>query len=127
MKCDSYRTRPRTEYVYSPSTGQPLTSYDHYIGYCNGTREQDECDCGGDRAKCTFYPEVREKATKKSECKYCGKDADNSEIGYHFDIRKKPWGYDLYGYDHYGSEIGADISFCPMCGRNLDDDCKTDI
>ena len=29
---------------------------------CNGTRERDECDCGGDRIKCDFYPNVREKA-----------------------------------------------------------------
>ena len=29
---------------------------------CNGTRERDECSCGGDRTKCDFYPEVREKA-----------------------------------------------------------------
>ena len=28
------------------------------IGRCNGTRERDACDCGGDKAKCDFYPEV---------------------------------------------------------------------
>jgi hypothetical protein len=32
---------------------------------CNGTRERDECSCGGDRTKCNFYPEVREEANKK--------------------------------------------------------------
>lgn len=32
---------------------------------CNGTRERDECSCGGDRTKCDFYPEVREKANKE--------------------------------------------------------------
>lgn len=32
---------------------------------CWGTRERDECSCGGDRTKCDFYPKVREKALKK--------------------------------------------------------------
>jgi hypothetical protein len=32
---------------------------------CNGTREQDVCSCGGDRTKCDFYPEVRQKALKE--------------------------------------------------------------
>jgi hypothetical protein len=34
---------------------------------CNGTKEQDVCSCGGDRAKCDFYPEVRNKALKEKE------------------------------------------------------------
>lgn len=34
---------------------------------CNGTRERDECSCGGDRTKCDFYPEVREKTKKEVE------------------------------------------------------------
>ena len=29
---------------------------------CWGTKERDECSCGGDRTKCDFYPEIREKA-----------------------------------------------------------------
>lgn len=27
---------------------------------CWGTKEKDECDCGGDRRKCTHYPDNRE-------------------------------------------------------------------
>jgi hypothetical protein len=34
---------------------------------CNGTKEQDVCSCGGDRAKCDFYLEVRNKALKEKE------------------------------------------------------------
>ena len=26
---------------------------------CSGTQEQDICNCGGDRKKCTFYPDNR--------------------------------------------------------------------
>lgn len=39
-----------------------------FIKYeCWGTRERDECSCGGDRTKCDFYPEVREKALQEIE------------------------------------------------------------
>ena len=37
---------------------------------CWGTKERDECSCGGDRTKCDFYPEVREKALKEIELKF---------------------------------------------------------
>lgn len=37
---------------------------------CWGTKERDECSCGGDRTKCTFYPEIREKALKEQEPKF---------------------------------------------------------
>ena len=30
--------------------------------YCNGTKEQDICSCNGDRRKCYFYEDIREKA-----------------------------------------------------------------
>lgn len=40
------------------------------VSKCNGTRERDECSCGGDRTKCDFYPEVREKALKEQEPKF---------------------------------------------------------
>lgn len=35
------------------------------VSLCFGTRERDECSCGGDRTKCDFYPDVREKAKKE--------------------------------------------------------------
>lgn len=28
---------------------------------CNGTKEREECSCGGYKIKCDFYPEVRKK------------------------------------------------------------------
>lgn len=27
--------------------------------FCNGTKERDECSCGGDESKCDFYPNKR--------------------------------------------------------------------
>lgn len=40
-----------------------------YEGYttavCWGTKEQDLCNCGGNKMKCDFYPEVRHKADEE--------------------------------------------------------------
>lgn len=60
-KCDSYHLQPKTRYTYHPLTGRCITN-DIEVGVCWGTKERDECVCGGDRTKCDFYPWVREKA-----------------------------------------------------------------
>ena len=65
-KCDSYHLQQKTRYTYHPLTGRPI-AHDIEVGVCWGARECDECSCGGDRTKCDFYPEVREKAKKEVE------------------------------------------------------------
>ena len=35
-----------------------------YQDRCTGTKEIDICNCGGDRTRCDFYPEVRKKANE---------------------------------------------------------------
>lgn len=61
-KCDCYREDIQiTGWINSAIPETKLVSR------CNGTKERDECSCGGDRAKCNFYPEVREKAKKEPE------------------------------------------------------------
>lgn len=37
------------------------------IGICNGTKERDKCQCGGNPVKCDFYPEIREKACRQTQ------------------------------------------------------------
>ena len=64
-KCDCYCTGERTLYDY-----MGFKTYTEPYGYCNGTRERDLCSCGGDRTKCNFYPEVREKALKEQLPKF---------------------------------------------------------
>ena len=59
-KCDSYHIEQRLRYTYNPITGSPIP-HDVDVGVCWGTKETDECSCGGDRTKCDFYPEVRKK------------------------------------------------------------------
>lgn len=49
--------------------------------YCNGTMEQDPCKCGGDRSKCDFYAEVRQKALTQD------KQIKNQSVNY-LDINK---------------------------------------
>lgn len=41
--------------------------------YCNGTKEQELCWCNGDRKKCDFYEDVREKATLEAAQDYYNK------------------------------------------------------
>lgn len=66
-KCDSYREDIKAEPRYNQYTGNYVGSVDVKYGYCTGTKELDECSCGGDRTKCDFYPEIREKAVKEQK------------------------------------------------------------
>lgn len=61
-KCDNYCEDIRKVPRYSQYNGSYIGSVIEKYGYCNGTRERDECSCCGNRAKCDFYPEVREKS-----------------------------------------------------------------
>jgi hypothetical protein len=65
-KCDCYHVQSKRKYIYDIFTGDPI-EHDIDIGVCWGTKECDECSCGGDKAKCDFYPEVRERVAKKPE------------------------------------------------------------
>ena len=57
-KCDCYRTIKK----YSHN----LFHMPYYteVGICNGTKEQEECSCEGNRLNCNFYSYVREEAKK---------------------------------------------------------------
>ena len=59
-KCDCYETVERL--CYTPFYTQ---SYYKTVGICNGTKEREECSCSGNKTKCDFYPEVRDKANKE--------------------------------------------------------------
>lgn len=70
-KCDSYHTRTKTEYL-DPATVAYITGkwpenngkIESEVGVCWGTKEQDTCNCGGDKSKCDFYENVRNKANE---------------------------------------------------------------
>lgn len=55
-KCECYHTKA----TFKPYSRD--TFYADVVGVCWGTKERDECSCGGDRAKCDFYPEYREQS-----------------------------------------------------------------
>lgn len=59
-KCDCY-IEDRQLVDYTPLM-KPLYKT---VSLCFGTRERDRCSCGGDRTKCDFYPEIREKVKKE--------------------------------------------------------------
>lgn len=58
-KCDCY-VEDRQLVDYTPLM-KPIYKT---VSLCFGTKERDNCSCGGDRTKCDFYPEVREEAKK---------------------------------------------------------------
>ena len=59
-KCDSYHLQPKIRYTYDPLTGSPI-AHDIKVGVCWGTKECEECNCGGYMTQCDFYPEVRKR------------------------------------------------------------------
>ena len=63
-RCQCYHTQKKLRYTYNPITGSPIP-HDIEVGVCWGTKETDECSCGGDETQCDFYPEIREKARKE--------------------------------------------------------------
>lgn len=65
-KCDCYRIESKRKYTYNPITRE-LDRHNITVGVCWGTKEIDECSCGGDRTKCDFYPEVKEKAIREQK------------------------------------------------------------
>lgn len=56
--CDCYHTKMERYYHYNPFTGKSINE-EREVGICYGTRECEQCRCGGDRKKCDFYEEVR--------------------------------------------------------------------
>lgn len=74
-ECDSYREGIKAEPRYNQYTGDYVGSVDVKYGYCTGTKELDECYCSGNRTKCDFYLDVREKAIKEANASfYCNYD-----------------------------------------------------
>ena len=51
----NYEEQKCSGYVHNYYDGQP---------HCMGTKEIEECSCGGDMRKCNFYPELRNKYGK---------------------------------------------------------------
>ena len=83
-KCDCYCEDIKAEPRYNQYTGDYVGSVDVKLAYCIGTKEQDECSCGGDRTKCDFYPEVREKAAKEEKFIDIDSCEDNSPVLHYF-------------------------------------------
>ena len=110
-KCHCYHTQPKTIYTYNQFTGRPI-AHDIEVGVCWGTKECEECSCGGDKAKCDFYPEVRKEAKKEKRSSWvvtengcvitCPKCGERLELCY-------PDGTEVRYLPH-----------CPWCGKKLE-------
>ena len=62
--CECYYTTTKHIVDYDWYDSHAIGGYDKIVGHCNGTKEGEECSCGGDVSKCDFYPEKR---TSKKE------------------------------------------------------------
>lgn len=67
-KCSAYKVEPYRRYLtefergsHFALTGKLVDYVDETRSVCWGTKETDECSCGGDPRKCDFYPEKRKK------------------------------------------------------------------
>ena len=58
-KCKCYHQQEAFRNIYNPLTGGTMRQKTS-VGVCWGTREKDECTCGGDKSKCNFYPKEEE-------------------------------------------------------------------
>ena len=61
-KCDCYDVAEEIVGWYTPNSPKIVLR-----SRCFGTREREECTCGGDHSKCDFYPEIREEALKETQ------------------------------------------------------------
>lgn len=61
IRCKSYQEVYKPVTTYDWLTGNPIRNYVK-TGLCNGTKEQDECSCGGNRCNCDFYETARKQA-----------------------------------------------------------------
>lgn len=57
--CECYHTEKTQSPLYSRYTGEIEGYCTKTVGVCWGTKECDECSCGGDEEECDFYPEKR--------------------------------------------------------------------
>ena len=85
-KCDSYHLQPKTKYTYHPLTGTPI-AHDIKVGVCWGTKECDECGCGGDMTRCDFYSDVRKRGR---ECIKLEDAIRHFKYGINHDIYSEP-------------------------------------
>lgn len=63
-KCDCYFEYEKKHSGLLIHNGEIIKLFE---GRCNGTKEIECCSCGGDPAKCDFYPEKRMPAKEKEE------------------------------------------------------------
>lgn len=74
-------------------------------GVCWGTKEQDVCDCKGDRAKCDFYDNVRNRAKKEQKQTELNKMPDKI-----IDLIQDFWGIDPAYYSSSTDKKEADFA-----------------
>ena len=111
-KCDRYMKM--TEIRFDPVENEMKT---RTYGRCLGTKEIDECKCGGDTTNCDFYPEKRRSSSNKSK------------IGDSIIVSKVYYGHHQWKYGTKAEEFELEMirtSFPKMGIFNPATDLKTD-
>lgn len=72
-KCDHYNAT--YEIVGWVNEDTPVLNE---ISRCYRNNKRNECSCGGDRSKCNFYPEAREKSKKEIQMSLLSYSNDNA-------------------------------------------------
>ena len=133
-KCSCYHMQKKKKYTYNPVTGHPI-GHDVDVGICYGTKEMEECSCGGDETKCDFYQDVREKAENLPiedaiPCQYCSERNNEFVLlnntraysGIEFAINRQGMlrvrFYEDFSQIWFSEDI-VNIKYCPMCGRKF--------
>lgn len=57
------------------------------VQYCNGTKEQEACSCGGDVSKCDFYPEKRKESKGMNTAEMWLKAQEDGKTYYWGDVK----------------------------------------
>lgn len=86
-KCTCYHTQNKRKYLYDVYSGKCIDWKDIIIGVCHGTKECEECSCGGNKLKCDFYDYIREEA-KKEQLNYKITEAINLLVDNGYEVKK---------------------------------------
>lgn len=114
-KCNCYHTIETLHY----NTSLCPHSYYKTIGVCWGTKEREECSCGGDETKCDFYPEKRAAAQVREVTKKFNTETwiEESDGGYPDGMPKSKYRHRLCEVEN--KTIEHVYPYCPYCGKKI--------
>ena len=122
-KCSCFEERIIKSYNPYSNNFEPITRT-----LCMGTKEREECSCGGDETKCDFYDYVRERGLKKLQTQL--EDTQRKEVEADFYTSHRAFwvkttnyishSIPVYACSHCFAEESYCSNFCPECGYKME-------